>query len=965
MDPNRAIANEVESNALALAQGAAPSNSRPPAVSQGGGEGATEVFFHMMYQWYSKFVRTNLNAQHPPPPLYPQPIPVAPQCVELVRLKKPSVDKIRKQRAEEFRANVDDDPERAEFWLDNTIRVFDKLSCTPQECLKCAISLLRDMACHWLKTLVSMVPRERVTWEFFQEEFQKKYISQQFIDQKCKEFLKLKKGRMSVTEFEELSKEKRKAESEVRDARKRPMSKSFQSQSKKSREMYSHSNVSTGYSHTDRGKQHLGFKSQATSMESVDNVRSNRPECQYYGRRHSGECRMNGRACFKCGSQEHFIRDCPEMVEKEQFLSARPSTTTNRVRPLRNTENGTSSKGVTKDSAVRSEARAPARAYAIRAHEDASSLDVITGTFSLYDTNVIALIIPGSTHSYVCVNLVSSKSFPIEFTEFVIKVSNPLGKYVLVDKVCKNCPLIIRVNCRLNTIELKCENGEVLRVETNGSSELPIMISSIVAQRYVRKGCEAYLTYVFNTRMSELKLEQVTVVCEYPYVFPEELPGLPLIREVEFCIDLVPGTSPILITPYRMALNELKELKAQLQKLTDKGFARPRATIFSKIDLRSSYYQLRVKELDVSKTTFRIRIVLQKLRDKKLFAKFSKSEFWLREVRFLGHIVSGDGIWVDPSKISAIVDWKPLRNVNVVTDALSRKSLFALRAMNTRLTLSNDVSVLAELRARPVFLQQIYEAQKSDCELVCVPKNDEIIQKILYEVHNGCIFLHPGSTKMYNDLKKLYWWSAIKRDISEFVSGCLIFQQVKDEHQVPSGLLQPVVVPEWKWDRITMDFVTGLPLNLKNKDAVWVVVDRLTKSAHFIPVHTDYSLDKLAELYVAEIVRLHRVPISIISYRYMRFTSRFWKKLQEALGSKLNFSTAFHLKTDGQSERTIQIEIRPDMTYGEEPIKILAREVKQWRNKSIALVKVLWQRHKGYVGTRRSHEKTVFKHLFS
>ena len=147
----------------------------------------------------------------------------------------------------------------------------------------------------------------------------------------------------------------------------------------------------------------------------------------------------------------------------------------------------------------------------------------------------------------------------------------------------------------------------------------------------------------------------------------------------------------------------------------------------------------------------------------------------------------------------------------------------------------------------------------------------------------------------------------MKRDISDFVSRCLICQQVKAEHQVPSGLLQPIMIPEWKWDRVTMDFVSGLPLSASKKDAIWVVVDRLTKSAHFIPVRTDFSLDKLAELYVSQIVRLHGVPISIVSDRDPRFTSRFWKKLQEALGTKLHFSTAFHPQTDGQSERIIQI----------------------------------------------------------
>ena len=137
---------------------------------------------------------------------------------------------------------------------------------------------------------------------------------------------------------------------------------------------------------------------------------------------------------------------------------------------------------------------------------------------------------------------------------------------------------------------------------------------------------------------------------------------------------------------------------------------------------------------------------------------------------------------------------------------------------------------------------------------ICVPKNDELIRKILQEALSSHLSIHLGSTKIYNDLKKLYWWVGMKIDISEFVSRCLICQQVKAEHQVPSGLLQPVLVLEWKWDRVTMDFVTGLPFTPRKKDAIWVVIDKLTKSAHFIPVRMDYSLDKLAELYISEIV---------------------------------------------------------------------------------------------------------------
>ncbi|KAG8478728.1 hypothetical protein CXB51_028555 [Gossypium anomalum] len=333
------------------------------------------------------------------------------------------------------------------------------------------------------------------------------------------------------------------------------------------------------------------------------------------------------------------------------------------------------------------------------------------------------------------------------------------------------------VNCKRKTIDLRCANNEIIRVESTDLNGLPAIISSMLAQKYVRKGCEAYLTYVLDSKESEKKLESMLVVCEYSDVFPEELLGLPPVREVEFSIELVPGTTPILIAPYRMAPTELKELKTQLQELTDRGFARPSfspwgalvlfvkkkdrtmrmcidyrhlnkvtiknkyslpriddlfdqlkgASVFSKIDLRSGYYQLRVRDSDIPKTAFRtryghyeflvmpfglnnapavfmdlmnqifrqcldrfivvfiddilvysrdetehaehLRLVLQILRDKQVYAKFSKCEFWLREVSFLGHVVSASGIRVDPSNL-AILNWKPPRNVTEVRSFL-------------------------------------------------------------------------------------------------------------------------------------------------------------------------------------------------------------------------------------------------------------------------------------------------------
>ena len=156
-----------------------------------------------------------------------------------------------------------------------------------------------------------------------------------------------------------------------------------------------------------------------------------------------------------------------------------------------------------------------------------------------------------------------------------------------------------------------------------------------------------------------------------------------------------------------------------------------------------------------------------------------------------------------------------------------------------------------------------------------VPSVEVLKRVIMEEAHNSAYAMHPGSTKLYHTLKKNYWWSGMKKDIAEFVARCLVCQQVKAEHQHPVGSLQPLPIPEWKWKHITMDFVVGLPRTQQGHDAVWVVVDRLTKSAHFLPVKVSYSLDKLAEIYIREMVRLHGVPFSIVSDRDPRFISRF------------------------------------------------------------------------------------------
>nr|GEZ06464.1 transposon Ty3-G Gag-Pol polyprotein [Tanacetum cinerariifolium] len=430
----------------------------------------------------------------------------------------------------------------------------------------------------------------------------------------------------------------------------------------------------------------------------------------------------------------------------------------------------------------------------------------------------------------------------------------------------------------------------------------------------------------------EKQLKDVPVIQDFPEVFPDDLPGLPPPRQVEFRIDLVLGAAPVARAPYRLAPSEMKELAKQLQELLEKGFIPPSSSpweapvlfikkkdgsfrmcinyrelnkltvknryplprindlfdqlqglsVYSKIDLRTGYHQLRIREEDIPITAFRTR----------------------------------EGVHVDPAKIKAIKNWAPqttpteknkkfeweteaeeafqtlkqklcsapilalpdgskdlvvycdasLRGkANVVADALSRKEREPIRVRALVMTV------------HPSLHEQIRNAQSE------AMKKKNVEAENLGRLIKQIFEIHPDG-----------------------MSKCLTCAKVKTEHQKPSGLLQQPKIPVWKWERITMDFIVGLPRTPSGYDLIWVIVDRLTKSAHFLLMKTTDSMEKLTQLYLKEIVCRHRVPISIISDRDSKFTSRFWRSLQEALGTRLDMSTAYHPKTDGQSERTIQ-----------------------------------------------------------
>ncbi|GJW73912.1 putative reverse transcriptase domain-containing protein, partial [Tanacetum coccineum] len=481
--------------------------------------------------------------------------------------------------------------------------------------------------------------------------------------------------------------------------------------------------------------------------------------------------------------------------------------------------------------------------------------------------------------------------------------------------------------------------------------------------------------------MGVKKQEEIVVVRDFPEVFLDNLSGLPAIRKIEFRIELTPGATPVAKSPYRLAPSELEELSGQLKELQDKGFIRPSSSpwgatmlfvkkkddsfrmfidyrewnkltvknhyplpriddlfdqlqgsqFFSKIDLRPYLDKFMIVFIDDILIYFKtqeehvehLRLVLELLKKEKLYAKFSKCEFWLREVQFLGHVINGNGIHVDPSKIEAIKNWKALRTPTVdklcnapvlalldgwedfvvYCDAsriglgcvlMQRGKVIAYACRQLKIHKENyttyDLELGVVMFALKIWRHYLYGTKSANVVADALSRKEKVKPKRVRAMN--MIFqssikdrIHAAQKKAIDEFARLqkdrYWWPGMKKDIVEYVSKCLTYLKVKAEHQRPSGLLH-------------------------GHDTIWVIVDRLTKSAHFLPMRKDYKMERLARLYLDEIVTRHGVPILIISDRDSRFTSRFWQSMQEALGTRLDMSMAYHPQIDGQSEHTIQ-----------------------------------------------------------
>ncbi|KAI3696894.1 hypothetical protein L6452_29499 [Arctium lappa] len=1148
-----------------------------------------------------------------------------------------------------------DDPVVCVKWIRAVEQAFGSSECGDDQRVRFGTQLLRDTALIWwniIQTTLSPEVLAQLSWAEFKKKLLEEFCNEGTMDRIEKEFRSLVKGSLTVREYtrqfmEKLGlvghaapteKDKMKAYLNGLPADMQSMVHNFKASNLREmveeaqfmEEMFAKGKSEKAVVVPEKRKWENSSVPPKRTRPFVGNRNfSSYQEAKWCPRcrtKHHGNCYNNSQVCYKCGKPGHTVRDCT--VSGIVCYECKAPGHVKRDCP----------KLVSGSAPARKEnpPKVQGRAFQMTAEEARASADVVSGTFLINSVPARILFDTGASFSFVSELFRQKISMPTTSLEDALVVEIADGRQVLIHEVLKQCALSIEGRefpidllpmsiggfdvvigmdwlsnnqaefvCSKKMIRLPNPSGEVVVIYGEKRKGDVAIITMAKARKCLVKGCSSFLAYVIDAKLEKSKLEDVKIVQEYSDVFPDDLPGLPPDRQVEFRIDLMPGAAPIAKAPYRLAPSEMQEMVAQLQELFEKGFIRPssspwgapvlfvkkkdgtmrmcidyrelnKATVknryplpriddlfdqlqgagcFSKVDLRSGYHQVKVREEDVPKTAFRtryghyeflvmpfgltnapavfmdlmnrvcrpfldksvivfiddilvyskseteheqhLREVLEVLRKERLYAKFSKCDFWLKEVQFLGHVVTRDGVKVDPSKIEAMMNWEPPKSpseirsflglagyyrrfiqdfskiassltvltrknvkfewtetqekafrilqkklceapiltlpegsedfvvysdaskmglgcvlmqrgkviayasrqlkiheqnypthdlelaavvfalklwrhylygtkctlytdhkslkyvfgqkelnmrqrrwlellkdydcellyhpgkANVVADALSRKDYSgSIQATHSRIELvSSLVEKIKTSQMEALLKENLKEEVMTKQRLlltedsrgvkllsgrVWVPKVGGNRELLLEDAHKSKYSIHPGSTKMYRDLKLHYWWPVMKLDVARYVERCVTCSQVKAEHQRPYGSLQSLEIPEWKWEHITMDFVTKLPKTLRGHDTIWVIVDRLTKSAHFLPMRETLPMDKLAKLYIDEVVSRHGIPLSIVSDRDSRFTSNFWDGFQKELGTRVKLSTAYHPQTDGQSERTIQ-----------------------------------------------------------
>nr|GEV01361.1 putative reverse transcriptase domain-containing protein [Tanacetum cinerariifolium] len=698
-----------------------------------------------------------------------------------------------------------------------------------------------------------------------------------------------------------------------------------------------------------------------------------------------------GNGCFECGALGHFKRDCPKLKNK----NGGNKNTQGWVYVVGNAEKNVNAL-INPDS------------------------NVVTGTFLLNNRYASILFDIGTDGSFIStafISLVNIDPTPLG-NSYDVELAD--GKIVGIDTIIRGCILNFLnhpFNIDLMPVEMgsfdviigmdwlrRCHtvivcDEKLVQIpygnttltfcgneSNNGRESRLTVILCSKAQEYMAKGCQIFLAQISAKKeedKSEGKQLKDVPICQ---VFLQTTAGASdkgfirpsfsswgalvlLVKKKDgsfrMCIDYQELNK--MTVKNRYPLLQIDDLFDQLQG----------SSIYSKIDLRYGYHQLRVREQDIPKTAFRTRYghyefqfmpfgltkapvifmdlmnrvckpyldkfvivfiddiliyskdekeheehlyaILELLLEKKLYAKFSKCEFWIPKVQFLSHVIDSRGIHVDPAKIESIKDWASPKMPTEICQFLGlagyyRRFIKGFSKIDKSMMKLTQKGIKFYWGEKEENVFQLIKQKLCNASILALPKGSEdfvvycdalhkdipkermepladgtlclngrswipcygdLRYVITHESYKSKYSIHPGYEKMYQDIKKLYWWPNMKADIVTYVSKCLACAKVNAEHQRPSGLLVQPTIPVSKWDNITMDFITKLPKLSQGLDIIWVIVDRLTKSAHSLTIRENDPMDKLARLYLDRIAMRHETPVSFICDRDGRFTSSF------------------------------------------------------------------------------------------